>query len=134
MIIIKKDGDSLWHSFIRNVPLAEGKNYHFKIRQRKTNYRNIMVGVTTREGFGQEFAYKSTSCVAYNSYSGNVWEKGSSRKGGASVTDGQTVTVEINLADYRVSWFVEGKKAAESALSECFRNKEVYLCLQFYNV
>lgn len=72
--------------------------------------------------------------MAYNSYSGNVWEKGSSRKGGAAVNDGQTITVEINLMDHRVIWFVEGKKAAESALGNSFKNKEVYLCLQFYNV
>lgn len=50
------------------------------------------------------------------------------------MNDGQTITVEINLMDHRVIWFVEGKKAAESALSNSFKNKEVYLCLQFYNV
>jgi hypothetical protein len=134
VIIIKKDSDSIWHTFIRNVPLAEGKTYQFKIKQLKTNYRNVMIGVITREAFGQAYAYKLRSSIAYNSYSGNVWEKGNSRKGGSSVMDGQTVAIEVNLIDYKVIWFIEGKKAAESSVPAEFKNREVFLCLQLYNI
>ena len=73
IIIVKKHSDSVWHSFIRNVPLAQGKTYQFKLRQLKTSYRNIMIGICTRECFGVTYAYKSKCSLAYNSYSGNVW-------------------------------------------------------------
>jgi hypothetical protein len=73
--------------------LAEGKTYQFKVRQKKTSYRNIMMGICTRECFGVTYAYKSKNSLAYNSYSGNVWEKGNSRKGGVAVMDGQTVAI-----------------------------------------
>jgi hypothetical protein len=40
-----------------------------------------------------------------------VWEKSNSRKGGSSVMDGQNVAIEVNLIDFKVIWFIEGKKA-----------------------
>jgi hypothetical protein len=96
--------------------LAEGKTYQFKVRQKKTSYRNIMMGICTRECFGVTYAYKSKNSLAYNSYSGNVWEKGNSRKGGVAVMDGQTVAIEINLIEHKVVWFIDGKKAVEAGI------------------
>lgn len=57
--IIKKDGDGIWHNFIRNIPLLEGKVQQFKLKQIKTNYRNVMTGICTRSAFGITNAYKT---------------------------------------------------------------------------
>lgn len=48
--------------------------------------------------------------------------------------DGQTVGIEIGLAQQRVVWFIEGKKVAEAGMGEEMRGKEVFLSLQFYNI
>lgn len=116
------------------MPLAQGKTYQFKMRQLKTSYRNIMIGICTRECFGVTYAYKSKCSLAYNSYSGNVWERGTSRKGGMAIIDGQWATIEINLQENKVVWFIENKKATEASIPEEMRNKEVFLSLQFYNI
>jgi hypothetical protein len=93
-----------------------------------------MIGICTRECFGVTYAYKSKCSIAYNSYSGNVWEKGNSRKGGTAIIDGQSIAIEINLIESKVTWFIEGKKATEASIAEEMRNKEVFLSLQFYNI
>jgi len=54
--------------------------------------------------------------VAYNSYSGNIWENGASRKGGSGVNDGQIIAVDANLSTFRISWTVDGKKYGEAII------------------
>ena len=46
--VLKKTNDNVWNSFIRNTVLLEGKIYEFTIKQLKTCYRNIMMGIATR--------------------------------------------------------------------------------------
>ena len=48
--------------------------------------------------------------------------------------DGQFATIQINLAENKVIWFIEGKKATEAMIPEEMRNKEVFLSVQFYNI
>lgn len=48
--------------------------------------------------------------------------------------DGQWATIEINLQENKVAWFIENKKATEASIPEEMRNKEVFLSLQFYNI
>jgi hypothetical protein len=38
------------------------------------------------------------------------------------------------LAENKVIWFIEGKKATEAMIPEEMRNKEVFLSVQFYNI
>ncbi len=75
------------------MPLSAGKIYQFKIKQLKTYYKNVMMGIITRQSFGVAYAYKEKTCLSYNSYNGNIWENGNSRKGGSSIRDGQIVSI-----------------------------------------
>jgi hypothetical protein len=93
-----------------------------------------MFGVGSSDIFGLSNSYKDKNSIAYNAYSGNVWEGGASRKSGSTVYDSQTMTMDANLTTFRITWSVEGKKVGEAVIPETLRNKELYLVLQFYNV
>ena len=116
--IIRKDSDAAWCSFVYNAPLKEGKTNGFMIRQTKTCYKNIMYGIGTSDIFGLNNSYKDKFSLTYNAYSGNIWEKESSRKSGSSIYDGQAIAMDVNLQNYTVSWSVDGKKMGEALISE----------------
>lgn len=46
--IIRKDNDEIWYSFVYNLALQPGKVNGFKIKQSRTNFRNVMYGIGTR--------------------------------------------------------------------------------------
>lgn len=121
--IIRKDCDSTWRSFIYNTPLKGGKVNGFRIKQVKTCYKNIMYGIGTADIFGVSNSYKEKQSISYNSYSGNIWENGSSRKSGSSVHDGQIVSMDVSLTTFKVTWSADSKKIGETVIPECMRQK-----------
>lgn len=132
--IIRKDNEGIWYAFILNQPLEPGQINGFKIKQTKTSYQNVMYGICTREVFGKINSYKEKEAICYNAYSGNIWENGSSRKGGMSIYDSQMVSIEVNLINNRISWFADSNKLGKATIPETMHKKELFLCLKFYSI
>jgi hypothetical protein len=132
--IIRQNNEGRWYAFIFNQPLDSGQISGFKIKQTKTSYQNVMYGICTRDSFGKVNSYKEKESIHYNAYSGNIWENGTSKKGGMSIYDGQTVSIDVNLTNSKISWFVDSNKLARTTIPESMQKKELFLCLQFYSI
>ncbi len=76
-----------------------------------------MYGIGTNDIFGLNNSYKDKNSLTYNAYSGNIWENGTSRKSGSSIYDGQTIAIDVNLLNYKISWSVDGKKMGQTIIS-----------------
>lgn len=75
-----------------------------------------MIGIGTREMLGINNSHKDNLSIAYNARTGNIWESGVCKKMGPPIIDGQTVTFEINLAQKRALWMIDGKKIGKATI------------------
>jgi hypothetical protein len=41
-----------------------------------------------------------------------LYDQAESRKGGAKIKDGDTITIEVDIKKWKISWWVDGKKEA----------------------
>ncbi|CAM6005954.1 unnamed protein product [Sphagnum balticum] len=71
---------------------------------------SFMYGVGTAAVRGMNRAQDSKEFIGYYENTGNVYDRGESKKGGPKVKDGDTVTLEIDTRSWRVSWLIEGRK------------------------
>jgi hypothetical protein len=92
-----------------------------------------MYGIGTASIRGIIRAQDHKEFVGYYENTGNIYDRGESRKGGCRVKDGDILTIEVDTRNWVISWTVEGNKEAEIAISGELRLKPIFLSIVIYN-
>jgi hypothetical protein len=108
--------------------------FKYNIRQRKAGSNgSFMYGIGTKHIKGLNRAQDSKYFIGYYELTGNVYEQGTSRKGGPKIKDGETVTIVVDLRKWKVYWYVEGKREAEAGIGEEMRDRSLCLAFVIFN-
>ncbi len=92
-----------------------------------------MYGVGTASIRGINRAQDHKEFIGYYENTGNIYDKGESKKGGARVKDGDTIIIEVDTKNWKISWCIEGTKEAEITISGELKIKSLYLAIIVYN-
>jgi len=71
-----------------------------------------MFGIGTEDIKGMSRAQDSKFFIGYYELTGNIYEQGVSRKGGARMKDGDTMTIVVDPRKWKIYWYIEGKREA----------------------
>ena len=92
-----------------------------------------MYGIGTASIRGVIRAQDHKEYIGYYENTGNIYDRGDSKKGGPRIKDGDIIVVEINTKSWMINWTIEGMKEAELPIHADLRNKALYLSIVIYN-
>jgi hypothetical protein len=76
-----------------------------------------MYGIATAAVRGVTRAQDHKEFIGYYENTGNIYDRGESKRGGAKIKDGDTVAIEIDTKNWKISWMVDGSRDAECPIT-----------------
>lgn len=129
-----KNGGSSWEVLICKHEIDRNEVYNYTLKQlRAGNNGSFMYGIGTAAIRGVNRAQDHKEFIGYYENTGNIYDRGESKKGGAKIKDGDTIGVEIDTRSWKITWYLDGKKEAECAISGELKNKPIFLAIVVYN-
>lgn len=92
-----------------------------------------MYGIGTATLRGLNRAQDHREFIGYYENTGNIYDRGESKKGGPKIKDGDTLAIEVDTRIWKISWYIEGNKEAECAIAGELRTKPIYLAIVVFN-
>lgn len=114
----KKAGGGSWDLLICQNPIEINDVFRYTIRQiRAGSGGSFMYGIGTAAIRGVNRAQDHKEFIGYYENTGNIYDRGESRKGGPRIKDGDIVTIDVDTRNWTISWSIEGNKEAEITIN-----------------
>lgn len=107
---ITKASDNSFHNFISNLPIPKGAVTNFRIKQIKITDGFLYQGIGTKAVFGDVNSWNQ-DYVSYYSGDGDVCLNGLFRAGGSPISNGDIVTISVDLIENKITWLIDEVKA-----------------------
>jgi hypothetical protein len=107
----KKNCGGSWDILICKHEIEKNEVYRYTIRQvRAGNNGSFMYGIGTAAIRGVNRAQDHKEFIGYYENTGNIYDRGESKKGGPKIKDGEAVTIEVDTKNWKITWLLEGNK------------------------
>lgn len=109
----KKLGGGSWDVLICQNPIEKNDNFRYTIRQiRAGSGGSFMYGIGTSTIKGINRAQDNKEFIGYYENTGNIYDRGESRRGGPRIKDGDIIVIEVDTRNWTITWMIEGNKEA----------------------